>query len=153
MTRIRTAEREAGFTLIELLVVMLILGILAAVALPLFLSQTGRAHDTQAKSTANSAQLAMETCADDHDGYDPTACNVNGLHAIEPTLPEEGPESPLEVNAEGDGYRIDVTSAITENVFSIVRTPGGDVLYPCTVSGGESGGCEVTEGNAGVWRR
>ncbi len=153
MTRIRTTDREAGFTLIELLVVMLILGILAAIALPIFISQTGRAHDADAKSTANSAQLAMEACADDHDGYDPTACGVEGLHAIEPTLPEAGPESPLTVNPEGTGYRIDVTSAIDENVFSIVRTPAGDVLYPCTVGGSEPGGCEVSEGNVGVWRR
>ena len=70
---------------------MLILGILAAIALPLFISQKDRAHDAEAKSTANSAELAMEACANDNNGYDATACNVAGLHAIEPTLPTGPP--------------------------------------------------------------
>ncbi len=138
--------------MIELLVVMLILGILAAIALPLFISQKDRAHDAAAKSTAYSAELAIEACANDNNGYDETACDAEALHTIEPTLPT-GAESPMEVRPEGDGYRIDVTSAISENVFSIVRLPGGEVLYPCTVAGSEPGGCEVTEGNVGVWRR
>ena len=80
--------------MIELLVVMLILGILAAIALPLFISQKDRAHDAEAKSTAYSAELAMEACANDNNGYDATACDAEGLHAIEPTLPT-GAESPL----------------------------------------------------------
>ena len=46
-----------------------------------------------------------------------------------------------------------MTSAITKNVFSIVRLPGGASLYPCEVAGNEPGGCEVFEGNVGVWRR
>jgi type IV pilus assembly protein PilA len=148
----RHADREAGFTLIELLVVMLILGVLAAIALPLFISQKDRAYDAEAKSTAHSAELAMEACATDHNSYDPAECDAEGLHAIEPTLPT-GLESPLAVSPEGDGYRIDVESAITENVFSIVRLPGGASLYPCTVTGSEHGGCEVAEGNVGIWRR
>lgn len=138
--------------MIELLVVMLILGILAAIALPLFISQKDRAHDAEAKSTAQSAALAMEACANDHNGYDESACNAEGLHAIEPTLPT-GPESPLAVSPEGDGYRIDVTSAITENVFSIVRLPRRRKRLPPHGRQQWPGGCEVTEGNVGVWRR
>jgi type II secretory pathway pseudopilin PulG len=136
--------------MIELLVVMLILGILASIAIPLFFGQRGRAYDAQAKSTANSAAMAMEACGNDHNGYDESACDVEGLHAIEPTLPD-GP--PLTVNPEGTGYRIDVEALNTENVFSIVRTPGGGVTYPCSVASSEPGGCELTEGSAGVWRR
>ena len=75
----------------------------------------------------------METCANENDGdYDATACDVAGLHTIEPSLPT-GPESPLKVEPEGNGYSIDVESAKTGNIFSIDRLPGGGITYPCEV--------------------
>ena len=61
-------DSEAGFTLIELLVVMLILGILAAIALPAFFNQKEKAGDAKAKETAHSVQVALETYATDSGG-------------------------------------------------------------------------------------
>ena len=81
----RRAEEEKGFTLIELLVVILIIGILAAIAIPSFLNQKTKATDASAKELARTAQTAAETYATDHNG------NYTGLtprrwHTIEPTI-------------------------------------------------------------------
>jgi type IV pilus assembly protein PilA len=86
----RRAEDEKGFTLIELLVVILIIGILAAIAIPAFLNQRAKAYDAAAKSNIRTAQTAMETYATDNNGAYPatvdTSQSTDSLVKIEPSL-------------------------------------------------------------------
>jgi type IV pilus assembly protein PilA len=135
-------DSEAGFTLIELLVVMLILGILAAIALPAFFNQKEKAGDAKAKETAHTAQVAMETCSTDNSG-EYTNCDEGALEAIEPTLNGAA----FEVTVAADEYTIQTEGS--SGWFQIVRSNTGSLTYPCEEGG--VGGCPGETGEEGDW--
>ncbi|HEX8102966.1 MAG TPA: prepilin-type N-terminal cleavage/methylation domain-containing protein [Solirubrobacteraceae bacterium] len=131
------AQDEKGFTLIELLVVILIIGILAAIAIPSFLGQRDKANDSRAKADVRSAQTAMETYYTDTQSY--TGATLPKLQEIEPSIPAGITVVP---NAGGDGYYVEAPSK-TLTTFRITRASGGGVSRSCAVpGGGDKGGCK-----------
>jgi type IV pilus assembly protein PilA len=136
------AEDEKGFTLIELLVVILIIGILAAIAIPSFLNQKSKANDAQAKEMSRTAQTAAETYATDHNGSY-TGMSVSALQGIEPTLNDTSGATftAATPDAGGLGYTVTAKSS-NNNTYSIVRADGGTTSRTCTAaSSPNSGGC------------
>ncbi|MGH2906596.1 MAG: prepilin-type N-terminal cleavage/methylation domain-containing protein [Solirubrobacterales bacterium] len=153
-------ESEQGFTLIELLVVILIIGILAAIAIPSFLNQREKGQDACAKSMARTMQTAMETYYIDNNSY--AASSVAQLGAIESqvTSSQCGAGTNIVVGqtaASGactgtvaaGAYCVSATSAATSggsnHSFAIARDTAGKITRTCgPVS---NGGCVA----AGTW--
>ncbi|MGI9021185.1 MAG: type IV pilin protein [Solirubrobacterales bacterium] len=139
------SRSESGFTLVELLVVMLILGLLAAIAIPSFFNQRDKARDADAKTLVRTAQTAMETYATDNGGAY-TGGTAAALIAIEQTLNDadggdnSGNGDALSVSGiAANTYTVTVASANTPNTFSINRAANGTVSLTCTVAA--SDGC------------
>ncbi|HEY5317504.1 MAG TPA: type II secretion system protein [Solirubrobacteraceae bacterium] len=134
----RRVQDEKGFTLIELLVVILIIGILAAVAIPTFLNQRGKAYDSNAQSQVKTAQIAEETYATDNNGsYTST---LSDLTKIEPSLSDTS-SAVLSVNAapSGDEYQVVSTANHTGDTFTITESNTGTESNTCSPGSGGSG--------------
>jgi type IV pilus assembly protein PilA len=139
--RLNGDKGEAGFTLIELLVVMLILGILAAIAIPAFFNQREKASDAQAKSAARTAETAMETYATENGGSYLNA-TATKLHEIEPTLIDSATAANrIAVSNLGTETFTVKSTAASGTGFEITRNAGGTVTFDCTEKANGKGGC------------
>jgi type IV pilus assembly protein PilA len=153
-------QGEEGFTLIELLVVILIIGILAAIAIPSFLNQKGKGEDSKAKADARTTQTALETWYTDNQTYVGGTANAGGtgtLQTIEKQVPTGSATTPpaqgtVYVGGQsGTDYTITVGSS-GGRTFTIQKT-GGLISRSCTIAtaGDNAGGCKITSGTAGTW--
>jgi type IV pilus assembly protein PilA len=147
--RRRRRRSDAGFSLIELLVVCLVIGILCAIAIPAFISQTAKAKDASAKEMVRSAMTAAESISTDHEGsYEQV--NFGSLHETEPSVrvEESTTEAYLSAATSSDKSYSLTVKATDGDELTISRDESGHITRACSSPVLKTG---CSEGASGSW--
>lgn len=136
---IAIARDERGFSLTEVLVVLIVIGVLAAIALPMFIGQRGKGQDASAQSNARNMVSALESCHANASSY--ASCETSQDVVASGISTGTGNNQVNLATLTTNGYRVEAKS-VSGNTYTISKSSGGPPTRTCSTTG--KGSCPAS---------